>query len=342
MKTLVRLSIGLCLIGALAFQVGARAQVRDPEERGNDPERDRPSPFAFAFIGDTPYGPVFEPQFDRVIGEINHDRAVEFVVHAGDIKAGSERCDNALILHRFEQYETIRRPFIFTPGDNEWTDCHRVNNGAYNPLERLAFLRSVFFPTPGRTTGGQRMRVRTQADGGDYPEFVENVLFRSHGVTFGTVHVVGSNNNLDPWSGIDASDSYATPRADRLAEFARRQAAALAWLDEIFAAAQESSGIFLTIQANPNFALAPTAQERLGFNAFLDRLALRAQAFGKPVMLAHGDNHVFFMDTPLPNLLFSRMQVFGSNQVHWVKVHVDAKASGVFSIEQKIVKANVN
>ena len=35
---------------------------------------------------------------------------------------------------------------IYVPGDNEWTDCHRANNGGYDPLERLAFLRAMFYP----------------------------------------------------------------------------------------------------------------------------------------------------------------------------------------------------
>ena len=60
------------------------------------------------------------------------------------------------------------------------------------------------------------------------------------------------------------------------------------------------------------------------------------------MLLAHGDNHVFFVDQPLTNPLFSRMQTFGSGLVHWVKVHVDPRSSGVFSVEQKVVRANLN
>ena len=159
-------------------------------------------------------------------------------MHAGDIKAGSERCDDSLIKHRFDLYQTFQRAFVFTPGDNEWTDCHRVNNGQYNPLERLAFVRSVFFPEVGHTTGGQVRPVRSQAEGSAYPEFVENVMFTKQSVMFATVHVVGSNNGLEPWLGIaPPTDSCGSPRADRIAEFERRQAATLAWLDEVFAAA---------------------------------------------------------------------------------------------------------
>ena len=129
------------------------------------------APFAFAMIGDMPYGAPREPQFARVVAEINRDNDVDFVMHAGDIKAGSERCDDSLILHRFDLYQEFQRAFVYTPGDNEWTDCHRVNNGQYNPLERLAFLRSVFYPVVGQTTGGKQRPVRSQADGGAYPEF---------------------------------------------------------------------------------------------------------------------------------------------------------------------------
>src|SRR5688572_18450598 len=120
------------------------------------------APFAFALIGDTPYGASREPAFERLIVEVNGDEDVDFVMHAGDIKAGSEMCSDALIERRFEMYQRFRTPFVFTPGDNEWTDCHRSNNGAYYPLERLAFLRATFFPKAGVTTGGRQRTVHSQ------------------------------------------------------------------------------------------------------------------------------------------------------------------------------------
>jgi hypothetical protein len=321
----------LCVV-TLHFRVAAH-QMPD---WGN-----RTEAFAFALIGDMPYGDAREAPFARLVHEINRDRDVDFVMHAGDIKAGSERCDDSLIVHRFELYQTFRRAFIYTPGDNEWTDCHRVNNGQYNPLERLAFLRSVFFPQVGQTTGGELRSVRSQADGSDYSEFVENVMFRKQNVMFATVHVVGSNNDLEPWLGVSPTDSCASPLPERIAEFERRQAASLAWLDEVFAAAAGTKGVFLLIQANPYNAPSDPAQCPGGFADFLERLEMRAQEYAKPVMLAHGDDHVFFMDQPFPNLLVSRVQTFGETQVHWVKVRVDPKSSGVFSIEQKIVKPNL-
>ena len=94
------------------------------------------------------------------------------------------------------------------------------------------------------------------------------------------------------------------------------------------------------IQANP-YNLPSNPQCPAGFQAFLDHLEARAQQYARPVVLAHGDDHFFFVDQPLPNLLFSRVQTYGEGLVHWVKVHVDPKSSGVFVIEQKIVRSNL-
>jgi hypothetical protein len=323
----------LSLVAALGLQIHAAQGVPD---WGNGV-----APFGFALIGDMPYGAAREVPFQRLVGEINRDNDVDFIMHAGDIKAGSEPCSDSLILHRFGMYQTFRRAFVYTPGDHEWTDCHRASNGAHNPLARLDLLRSVFFPEIGQTTGGKIRPVRSQAEGGAFSEFVENVMFRKQGVMFATVHVVGSNNDLEPWSGIDPADSCATPRAERIAEYERRLAAALAWLDQVFVEAADSKAVFVMIQANPDNVSTTAGCTASGFDEFMERLQTRSAEFGKPVMLAHGDDHFFFMDQPFTNKLFSRVQTYGEGLVHWVKVHVDPKSTGVFSVEQKIVRPNM-
>jgi hypothetical protein len=77
---------------------------------------------------------------------------------------------------------------------------HRPNNGSYNPHERLAKVRRVFFPRPTRTLGQNSVRVWSQADRG----FVENVSYSRANVGFAAVHVVGSNNSLLLWTGNPA------------------------------------------------------------------------------------------------------------------------------------------
>ncbi|MDQ2694698.1 MAG: hypothetical protein M3Z21_04835 [Pseudomonadota bacterium] len=309
------------------------------------------APFRFALVGDVPYTDAQTAMFDNLIAAVNADRRVRFVLHVGDIKGGSAPCDDAALLGRFRQYQRFDRPFVYTPGDNEWTDCHRGKAGRFYPPERLARLREIFFPAPG-FTAGMAVKVRSQSALPDFAEFVENVLWVQARVVFATVHVVGSNNNLEPWSGIDPGDSAAHPRADRLAEFQRREAAALAWLEEVFRVARQrrSAGVFVAIHANPNFDLAAEDAGRQGFNAFLDLLEAKTVAYGRPVVLAHGGSHYFRIDKPLfgPTVdgprrrleHFTRVETFGTDDVHWIRVNVDPADPNVFGFEPAIVPAN--
>jgi hypothetical protein len=201
------------------------------------------------------------------------------------------------------------------------------------------------------------MRVVTQTHVSGFNDYVENALWTEKNVVFSTIHVVGSNNNLSPWSGIDNHDSFVNPRKDRLEEFQNRLAAALYWLETTFAVAGElnSPGVFITIHANPQFNVSPSEPGRAGFNDFLDALEAAVIDFGRPVILAHGDSHYFRIDKPLlgPTLTesgidgprrrlehFTRVETFGTNDVHWLEVTVRPNDPNVFLVEQRIVDVN--
>jgi len=100
--------------------------------------------FAFGVIGDLPYSPEQEAQFPNLLQEMN-DADLAFVVHVGDFKDSSAPCSDDLFTQRKALFQTSRHPFIYLPGDNEWTDCHLAKAGGYDPLERLARLRGLFF-----------------------------------------------------------------------------------------------------------------------------------------------------------------------------------------------------
>ncbi len=85
---------------------------------------------SFAIIGDGPYGDDKEIAYDRMIEQINADNTVQFVIHVGYIKSGGTECTDERLTRRFEQLQQIRTTVVYTPGDNEWTDCHRASNGA--------------------------------------------------------------------------------------------------------------------------------------------------------------------------------------------------------------------
>ena len=76
---------------------------------------------------------------------------------------------------------------------------------------------------------------------------------------------------------------------------------------------------------------------REGFQEILENLQHHTQAYGKPVVLAHGDSHYFRIDKPrlLDNLYlsnFTRVENFGARAGtrHWVKVTVDPAANDPF------------
>ena len=73
-----------------------------------------------------------------------------------------------------------------------------------------------------------------------------------------------------------------------------------------------------------------------------------AIAFGKTVVLVHGDSHYFRIDKPLgrrPNVAaienFTRVETFGQPNHHWLHVTVDPDDPNVFTFRQRIVTANI-
>jgi len=289
-----------------------------------------------AIIGDTPYGDDQVAQFPGDIAEINADPAVRRVIHLGDIKNGSTRCDDSYFAARLADFETFADPLVYTPGDNEWTDCHRANNGGYLPTERLAKLRELFFSHPGRTLGGNAW-VLPQSRA--YPE---NVLWSQSRVVFGAVHLVGSNDDQAPWFGDRGTPETPAETALRVAEYTAREAAALKWIDATFLAAHltRAPAVVIAMQADMWDKAAP-ASALTAFEPIKARIAARAAAFRKPVLLLQGDSHNFLVDTPagMPANL-TRLVVQGSTSLphEWLRLRVDPKAKGVFGCETVVFR----
>ena len=160
-------------------------------------------PLTFAAIGDVPYGP--HEEFASLIEKLN-GQPIAFTLHVGDIKSGSTVCSDETFLKVRELFDQFDRALIYTPGDNEWTDCHRFNNGRYDPLERLEKIRQLFFAS-NESLGKQRLPLQTQSSQNSFSIFVENRRWSQGKVRFATLHLVGSNNNLQP--GLPSSSEFA-------------------------------------------------------------------------------------------------------------------------------------
>src|SRR5262249_17873305 len=135
------------------------------------------------------------------------------------------------------QFQQFKKPVVYTPGDNEWTDCHKskeFKSGA--PLKELAAVRTLFFARPGHSLGGEDLVVSTQAQDYDtrYPTdaaYVENVMWDDHKIVFVTLNLPGSNNDTLPWTN-GFEDSVAHD-----AEVSQRTAADIRWMQAAFARA---------------------------------------------------------------------------------------------------------
>lgn len=287
--------------------------------------------FAFAVMGDTPYSPAGERLFPALAAELSA-ADVAFIVHVGDVKGSWSACSDSLLARRIHDLNTLDHPVVFVPGDNDWADCHRAEPGSAVPLERLAYLRSLAYAEPGRSLGARPMQVESQASGGN-DGFPEHQRWSRDGVSFTTLHVVGSRNGLDAFTGRSAADDD---------EVARRVEASVSWLRRTFAEASSGGArvVVIVFQANP-WIRPEDSSLPSGFEEILVALEEEAAGFPGPILLVHGDSHTFRVDRPfwseeqprLPNLV--RLETFGSPDVGWVLVTVDPGARDPFGFHPR-------
>lgn len=287
--------------------------------------------FSFAVMGDTPYSDAEEAKYLEMMRQLDHE-PLDFIVHVGDFKAGGNSpCTDALFEKRKAEFDASAHPFIYTPGDNEWTDCRRKGNGAMDPIERLARLRQVFFSGPqslGRRridTAAQDQCLAAPLAGCGCAAHPENREWSRSGVRFVTLNIPGSDNNV----GFDAaSDEEARCRNE-----ANRR-----WLERAVRASEpgETRALVVAIQADPWETAKPVYRD------FLRQLEDGARRLRKPVLFIHGDTHIYRADAPFVDSLgqplanLKRLETYGSPFVGWVRVNVDPGNPELFTFEPKL------
>jgi hypothetical protein len=282
-------------------------------------------PAGSVYAPDSPNGPVpgdtrqieATPAF---IAAVNRDRKVDIVLHTGDIHSGSTYCTLAYNQTILDLWSQFKAPLVYTPGDNEWSDCQKSKEGggvknaagdyvdyaAGHPVANLALVRSMFFPEAGETLGGRRKHVSSQAQAYDpgHPsdaEYVENVIWEQSQVLFVTVNIPGgSNNDDDQWN---AGAFGAVKSGPQIQEVAQRTAADLRWLDAAFvlAKAHGAKAVVITEQADmwDLDGTGPSLSHIAKYEPFVARIAQLTRDFGKPVLLINGDSHKYRSDNPL-------------------------------------------
>jgi len=318
---------------AAMFAIAALpAPVHAGEQIGGD------RAFSFVALGDMPYNlPDDYAKFDRLIAAVNTLKPA-FTLHMGDIKSGSLPCSDEVLKKAYDQIQTFEGALVYTIGDNEWIDCHRKAAGSYNPRERLAKLREMFFAAPSKSLGKTPLNVESQSLlMPDFAAYVENTRFAKNDVLFLTAHVPGSNN------GFEAQD------LEGVTEFFARNKANVAWLNAGFAKATADNAKAMVVFMQAEFDEARfqngAMPRQSGFTDTLDAIEAGAKSFGKPVLLIHGDEHYFSIaplknskGKPIPGV--NKLMVYGDTLVHAVRVTVDPDSSNVFGFIPLIVPEN--
>jgi len=310
-------------VAAAAISAARRVPAPTPNPAGS---------FAFAALGDAPYYRWEQRRFRLALRDMDaHD--LSWVVHIGDIF--DRPCTDDHYRTALDRFNGLRHPVVYTPGDNEWADCWQPDSGSFAPRERLGRLRKVFFADPHQSLGGRGLPLKTQADHREFSEFVENVRWSHAGVTFATVHLLGSRNGLRPFPKRIAADDE---------EVQRRTEAAAAWLRESFVEATAARAPAVVVAFHGTLGLGQPPEARLAYEPFAVALEEEVERFGKPVLVVHGDAHTLTVDHPLVRRAtgrwlanLTRLEVPGSPNVGWVRVVVTPGVAQPFTFQPLII-----
>ena len=112
-----------------------------------------------------------------------------------------------------------------------------------------------------------------------------------------TLHVVGSNNDRAPWTGLGLTE----PTAEQLAEETTRMAAAIDLVEDTFARARQTNARAVALFQQADM-FDPSYQPTWDVSAFqplVQTLIDEASMYDGEVYLFDGDSHVYNVDRPL-------------------------------------------
>lgn len=257
----------------------------------------------FVVIGDMPYTDTeyaLLEQPDGAIAKTIRTLNPPLLIHLGDFKQSRLSCSDELFQDRYRQIAQLNpHKIVYTPGDNEWVDCDRFTFSArYDELERLSFLRQLFFHQD------QYQLTKDIPDLIRQEGFIENALWESNQVVFATLHVPGTNNGR--------KEILRSNLQDALNEADYRDQSNEKWLQRLFIAAESAPAIVIALHADIfNFdheKPACTIENRTncdGYRKLRDLIKSKVTQINKPTLVIHGDSLAYCLQQPytsIPNL----------------------------------------
>jgi hypothetical protein len=289
----------------------------------------RAEQYSFVALGDTAYViPDDYPIYRDLIATINKSAPL-FSIHIGDTKGYGE-CGDDFQLGQKAFFDTFGHPVVYTPGNNEWSDCWKESRGSGDPLAVLKSIRKIFWPE-SRSLGQNPMAVSRQSDGKAFPAYAENMRWSTEAVSYATVNVVGENNN------------HFLRNEPLWREFVDREKANVAWISQAFENASNAGHKAIVIAFHSNIFDKKTRLDTGPFEPIVEAIASGAEAFRGQVLVVHGHEHKFIVDRPLREWdneaktsihdNVTRLQVYGWPDMKAVRVTVDTQTPWVFGFE---------
>ncbi|SAK40308.1 membrane protein [Caballeronia ptereochthonis] len=294
------------------------------------------TPLGFAVIADALSRPADEAPVRRMLDAIGRDANIAFIVYDGNFKGAAEPCHDSIYQARHDLLDASRTPLVLLLGQHDWADCGQAHAGAYDPVERLDFVRQLFF-ADASSLGQSPLTLSRESDVARFRTFREMVRWQAQGVAFIGLNVPSPNNH------------YLTA-GGRNGEFEDRAVATTFWLEHAAESARRADmrALVIILQGDPDFSryerrerfawlrFSRSNQPRDGFLELKRSLVKAAEAFRGPVIVIHGTDapelNGFHIDQPLRNdkgLIVTNLTriaiAFRKPQSQWLEVQSGAQ-----------------
>lgn len=329
----------LACILAAALAGNARAAPASPRTGGD--------PYAFAVLSGVIASADDEPQARRLLDAIARDRSVSFIVYEGNLKGPKEACRDQLYEQRNVLFATSRVPLVLLPGQYDWAACGTRDAGAYDPVERLDFLRQNVFTEPA-SPGANPLPLARESEVARFHPYRENVRWIRDDTVFIGLNAPAPNNR------------YLTA-GGRNGEFEDRAIANAFWIDHAaeYAKRRKARALVVFLEGDPQFDRYERSERfgwlrfnrprvRDGFREFKRALVKAAAVFRGSIVVVHPSGEPladgFRIDRPLRddkgelvgNL--TRVAIAPHTRLtHWVRIGVDAAKQPMFNVSMQTV-----
>lgn len=242
-------------------------------------------------LADTPYSDKEKQMLQGPNGllyRLINDTSPSVVMHLGDFKNGGKSCTNALLReHKALLAQTYPGRVIYTPGDNDWTDCDRTSLPySFNELERLDFLIKLMYQTPPLLANKLPLLTSQSTQ-------IENQLWINERLAMSTLHIVGTSNGR---AYISMSN-----QENAIEAVDKRDKANLAWLKKIEEQVKQFDALIIGFQADiyqqevlqSGDCDSSSLKKCDAFAVYRQAFKQLAKRINKPVLIAHGDTGEF-------------------------------------------------